>query len=174
MKTIISIISALLLAFAVEAQVPFPTNLVVRLNTNGQVSLAWDRAASHTNLASFGILVGVRSGVYNVRHEVTTNNTVYTVTNLPAGVTFYFAAVARNVAGIDSDPSNEVSYTIPKPEPVPAIRTTYIDSDLESAPFPTGPWTNEVSYPRFSYLATSEQKFFRVRMRASPGPLVRN
>lgn len=164
----------ILLAVAANAQIPFPTNVVIRLNTNGQVSLAWDAAPSHTNLASFGVLVGVQSGIYNVRHETPTNNTTFTVTNLPAGIRFYFAVVARNVAGIDSDPSNEINYTIPKPAPTQGVRTTYIDGALQSAPFPTGPWTNEVEFPSQLMVARNEQRFYRLVVNAVPGPLVKN
>ena len=39
--------------------------------------------------------------------------TTYTVTNLLAGHTYYFAVAAYNTAGIESGKSNEVVYTTP-------------------------------------------------------------
>ncbi len=77
------------------------------------VSLAWDRAASHTNLSAFILKWGVTSGSYTGQVSVATNLTTTTVNNLVPGVTYFFAVTARNVAGLESDPSNEISYTIP-------------------------------------------------------------
>lgn len=77
------------------------------------VSLAWDRAASHTNLSAFILKWGVTSGSYTGQVSVATNLTTTTVNNLVPGVRYFFAVTARNVAGLESDPSNEISYTIP-------------------------------------------------------------
>ena len=35
--------------------------------------------------------------------------------NLVAGRTYYFAVIARNASGLDSPPSNEVTYSVPRP-----------------------------------------------------------
>ncbi|MBK8001729.1 MAG: fibronectin type III domain-containing protein [Verrucomicrobia bacterium] len=112
----------------------------------------------------------MKSGVYNVRINVPTNGTTYTVTNLPTGATYYFAVVARNVAGLDSDPSNEVNQTLERPAPVPGVRTVHLDTFLEAAPYPDGPWTNYVKLPRTSLMASMDRRFFRVRVEAQPGP----
>jgi len=76
-------------------------------------TLAWDRAASHTNLASFVLKYGVTSGSYTGQVSVATNLTTTTVNNLVPGVTYYFVVTAKNVADLESDPSNQISYTVP-------------------------------------------------------------
>ena len=160
------------LVFIAAAQPAFPTNVVIKLVQEGNVTLAWDRAASHTNLASFGLLTGVRSGVYNQRLDCPTNLTTCTVSNLPSGATYFFAVVARNVAGLDSDPSNEISYTIERPAPPPSVRTAQIKTMLEFAPFPEGPWTNLVAFSAINVAASSDQRFFRVRLNSIPSPML--
>jgi len=83
-------------------------------NARGEsVTLAWDRAASHTNLSAFILKYGVTSGSYTSQVSVATNLTTTTVNNLVPGVTYFFAVTARNVANLESDPSNEISYTVP-------------------------------------------------------------
>ena len=77
------------------------------------VTLAWDRAASHTNLSAFILKYGVTSGSYTGQVSVATNLTTSTVNNLVPGVTYFFAVTAKNVANLESDPSNEISYTVP-------------------------------------------------------------
>lgn len=77
------------------------------------VTLAWDRAASHTNLSAFILKYGVTSGSYTGQVSVATNLTTSTVNNLAPGVTYFFAVTAKNVANLESDPSNEISYTVP-------------------------------------------------------------
>jgi hypothetical protein len=56
--------------------------------------------------------IGVLSGVYT---QITSlgNTTTATVSNLVSGVTYYYVVTAYNSAGVDSPPSNEVSYTAP-------------------------------------------------------------
>ena len=76
-------------------------------------TLAWDRAASHTNLAAFVLKYGVTSGSYTGQVDVATNLTSATVNNLVPGVTYYFVVTAKNVANLESDPSNQISYTVP-------------------------------------------------------------
>ncbi len=152
------------------AQPAFPTNVVIALNKAGQVSLAWGRAASHTNV-EFAVLIGVKSGTYNLRQSAGTNTT-HTVTNLPAGATYYFVVIARNAQGIDSDPSNEVSQLIEKPAPTPGVRTVSIRAALESAPFPEGPWRTELEFPQQNFLASRESRFYRLAANAYFGLLV--
>lgn len=73
------------------------------------VTLAWDAAPSHTNLSAFILRYGVSSGSYTGSVSVTTNFTSATVSNLASGITYYFVVSALNVAGMESDPSNEVN-----------------------------------------------------------------
>ena len=53
-------------------------------------TLAWDRAASHTNLSAFILKYGITSGSYTGQVNVATNLTTATVNSLVPGVTYYF------------------------------------------------------------------------------------
>src|SRR5262245_59160586 len=68
------------------------------------VTLAWDRSPG-TNLANYRLKYGGASGVYTGQVIIATNLTVGTVSNLVAGQTYYFVVTARNVQGLESDPS---------------------------------------------------------------------
>ena len=75
--------------------------------------LSWDRSNSHTNLAAYIVKYGTTSGIYTGRVDVATNLTAATVGNLTADRTYFFVVIARNVFGLESYPSIEVSYTVP-------------------------------------------------------------
>lgn len=75
------------------------------------VSLAWD-PNSETNLAGYVIYYGTASGQYSNSNNVG-NVTNTTVSGLLEGVTYYFVATAYDASGLESDPSNEVSYQVP-------------------------------------------------------------
>jgi len=77
------------------------------------VTLAWDRAASHTNLNAFLLKYGQQSGNWTNVTTVPTNLTTVTISNLRKGQNYRFIVTARNVANLESDPSNELSYTVP-------------------------------------------------------------
>lgn len=78
------------------------------------VNLAWDYDFSTNAVSGFRLYYGPSTGNY------TNSVTVGTVTNatipsLSRGGTYYFAATALSTnAGIESDYSNEINYTIPK------------------------------------------------------------
>jgi hypothetical protein len=76
-----------------------------------QVTLEWD-PNTEADLAGYRMYVGTASGVYGAPIEVGLATT-YTVVNLLASHTYYFAVAACNTAGIESGKSNEVSYTTP-------------------------------------------------------------
>ena len=164
-----AILLLLALARGIAFGQPFPTNVVVTLVQRGEVSLAWDRAPSHTNLESFVILVGVESGAYNVRQDVAPHLTTAVVTNLPVG-RYFFAVLARNLAKLESDPSNEVSAVIEKPVNVPSVRTTQLRAGIEGALSPDGPWVPVVRFPAFA-VADVEQRFFRMWLGIERGNL---
>ena len=77
----------------------------------GEVTLAWD-PNSEPDLAGYRLYHGLQTGQYD--HIIDVGNvTTKTVTDLEAGLTYYFVVTAYNTAGLESDPSNEVSYTVP-------------------------------------------------------------
>ncbi len=76
-------------------------------------TFAWDRVSSHTNLSAYILKYGTTSGSYTGSVSVATNVTTATVSSLSPGRTYYFVVTARNVSGLESDPSNEISHTAP-------------------------------------------------------------
>src|SRR4029453_6643087 len=81
-----------------------------------QVQLAWDAPVQADgtpvpNLAGYKLYSGSQSGQYQAPVSVGLTTT-YTVTNLSAGQTYYFAAKAYDSTGKESAFSNEVSVTV--------------------------------------------------------------
>ncbi len=75
------------------------------------VTLAWDPSLD-SDLAGYKIYYGPASGTYTNEIDlglVTTN----TVCCLTPGATYFFVVTVYNTAGLESDPSNEISYTVP-------------------------------------------------------------
>jgi hypothetical protein len=73
------------------------------------VTLAWD-PNSETDLAGYRLYYGTTSRSYQNTIDVG-NATSTPVSDLQKGATYYFAVTAYNDSGIESDYSNEVSYT---------------------------------------------------------------
>ncbi|MEP6662777.1 MAG: fibronectin type III domain-containing protein [Verrucomicrobiota bacterium] len=72
--------------------------------------VVWD-ATPDADVSGYNIYYGTASGSY--ANKVTVGNvTTATVTGLTDGVTYYFAATAYNDAALESDPSNEISYSV--------------------------------------------------------------
>ncbi|HEY9510439.1 MAG TPA: fibronectin type III domain-containing protein [Verrucomicrobiae bacterium] len=75
------------------------------------VSLTWSPSPDE-NVAGYNVYYGVASRVYTNKVDVgaVTNATV---SGLREGVTYYFAATAYNILGVESDYSEEVFYAVP-------------------------------------------------------------
>src|SRR4029453_6463187 len=90
-----------------------------------QVQLAWDAPVQADgtpvpNLAGYKLYSGSQTGQYKTTIPVGLTTT-YTVTNVSAGQTYYFAVKAYDSSGTESAFSNEVSVTIPTTPPVGSI-----------------------------------------------------
>jgi hypothetical protein len=72
-----------------------------------QITLAWDES---NGAAGYKIYSGTTSNSYSWIIDVG-NATSYTTTELTDGYTYYFAATAYDITGLESDYSGEVSYT---------------------------------------------------------------
>lgn len=75
------------------------------------ITLAWDPGPSDT-LVSYTIYYGTKSGAYTDRMFFGNVNSA-TISGLLPGVTYYFVATATDGQGLESDFSNEISYTVP-------------------------------------------------------------
>ena len=87
------------------------------------VTLAWD-ANTEPDLAGYIVHYGAASGSYTNAVDVG-NTTTATVSNLVESCTYYFAVTAYNTSGLESDPSNEVSYSVPLASPLAAWQTQF-------------------------------------------------
>jgi hypothetical protein len=84
----------------------------VGLNVStSSVTLAWDPSPDAT-VTGYKIYRGTASRVYSNNYNAG-NVLTYTVTGHISGVTYYYAATAYEGGGLESDFSNEVSYTVP-------------------------------------------------------------
>jgi hypothetical protein len=107
------------------------------------VSLAWN-ANSEPDLVGYRIRYGIASGVYTHQLDVG-KATSATVRNLMDGTRYYIVVSAYNIAGLESRPSNELSYLTPNigpPSPTPAPTAPPTPSPNPSAtvtPSPTIP-----------------------------------
>lgn len=81
------------------------------------VTLAWN-PNSETNLAGYRLYWGTGSRNYTFSNQVLVPKTDNTVSNLTGGVKYYFAVTAYTTDGLESDYSDEVSYTVPFMFPV--------------------------------------------------------
>jgi hypothetical protein len=79
----------------------------------GTVTLAWDRSTDPT-AAGYNVYYGAASRTYTNVVNATTNTSL-SIPGLVAGATYYFAATTYNLAGLESDYSTEVFYTVPSP-----------------------------------------------------------
>ena len=110
---------------------------------------AWAATAIWTYPApapsSFRLRIGTSSGSYSMTNTIPGTATNFVVT-LPPGT--YFGSIVAVVtngagvgpAGIEGAASNEIQFTVPE---APVLK---IQSSLESAPSPAGPWQSVTNY----------------------------
>jgi hypothetical protein len=81
--------------------------------TTASVTLAWNPSLS-SGIAGYRLHYGTSSGTHPNIINVG-NTTTATVSRLTAGYTYYFVATAYNTVGLESPPSNEVSFNAAAP-----------------------------------------------------------
>ena len=84
---------------------------------SAEVTLAWD-PNTEPDLDGYKIYFGSSSRTYDVSVDVG-NQTLYTLSGLADGHTYFFAATAYDTHGNQSDYSEEVSWTSPSPNSPP-------------------------------------------------------
>jgi len=80
------------------------------LRADQNIALAWDPSPD-TNVIGYAVYYGTSTGTYDSRLDVGTNTTA-TVT-VSGGLTYFFVATSYDEEGLESEPSNEVSYSVP-------------------------------------------------------------
>ncbi len=88
-------------------------------NPPANVVLAWDPPASN-GVAGYNVYWGPGARFYT--NVLSTTNLTARITGLERGVTYYFAATAVSVTGLESEFSNEVSYATPARPTAPVLR----------------------------------------------------
>src|SRR5437773_434191 len=90
------------------------------LSHNGKgVTLAWD-PNPEPDIAGYMLYYGIASGVYTNSIDVGPVVT-FPVAGLAERATYFFVVTAYDVAGLESDPSNEVSFTVAGTNSPPSI-----------------------------------------------------
>ncbi|HEV8543364.1 MAG TPA: fibronectin type III domain-containing protein, partial [Verrucomicrobiae bacterium] len=86
------------------------TMLVGKTNINAaQVTVAWD-PNTEPDIAGYNIYYGTNAFFQSASAGL---NTSLTISNLVAGSTYTIYATAFNLASLESDPSDSISYTVP-------------------------------------------------------------
>ncbi|HEY5913415.1 MAG TPA: fibronectin type III domain-containing protein [Verrucomicrobiae bacterium] len=96
-----------------------------------RVTLAWDPSPSPM-VAGYRVYYGPSSRAYD-RVVDAGNLTSATVSNLVPELTYYFAATAYDVAGLESDYSTEISYTVPSRPPQLLITGRFTNAPIFTA-----------------------------------------
>lgn len=124
---------------AITALFAFSFALLPCLCSGAQTSvlLGWD-VNTETNVMGYKLLAGSASRTYTITNTVMGRaSTSGIVTNVPSGKVF-FALVAFDQVGIDSDFSNEVTWT----NRLSAPKNFKLTGTIQAGLTPTGPWAN--------------------------------
>lgn len=122
------------------------------------VLLGWD-ANTETNCSGYRLLAGSAPRTYSITNTVPGRTiTSGVVSNLPSGKLF-FALVAFDQFGIDSDFSNEVTWT----NRLSAPKNFKLTGTIQAGLTPTGPWTNlaNLNIPMPTVPTNRTASFFR-------------
>jgi len=95
-----------------------------------QVTLAWDPSPDDPAVASYVIHYGTISGIYTDSTNAGPATT-WTVSGLTEGTTYYFVATAVGTNQLESDFSNEISYTVPLPVNQPPTLAVISDQSVD-------------------------------------------
>lgn len=129
------------------------------LGAQTSVLLGWD-ANTETNAMGYRLLAGLASRTYTITNTVQGRTTTSgIVSNLPSGKLF-FALVAFDQAGIDSDFSNEVTWT----NRLTAPKNFRLTGTMQAAASPTGPWSTLAKVDIPLPPAVDKQQFYRTRL----------
>lgn len=129
------------------------------------ISLAWD-ASPDSDVNAYRLYWGPNTGQFT-NHYSLGNVTNAVFTNLTAGAKYYFVVTALNVAGAESDPSNEINFQVPVTPP----KQLRVTQTLQAAASPAGPWREVATLQSLIDAPTNSAEFYRVQMAITPPPL---
>ena len=121
--------------------------------TNAQVTLTWNASVT-PGVTGYKVYQGGASRAYT--NTVDVGNVRSNTVSLARGATYFFAVTSYVPGPLESDFSNEVSYTATNK---PAAPTLTLTVDIASGPTIKGPWTPVTSLFAGSYPATATNKF---------------
>jgi hypothetical protein len=98
------------------------------------VRLAWD-ASSDSSIAGYRLRYGTISSNLSQTAPDVSKTTTRTISNLNEGTTYHFAVTAFNAEGIESAPSNQVSYRTPT-TPTSNTHVLTVINGTGSGPYP--------------------------------------
>ena len=101
----------------------------VQASTN--VHLVWD-ASSGAGLAGYYIYYGTVEGQYTEKMSVGIQTSA-TVSNLLEGFTYHFVVTAFNTLGVESEPSNEIVFSVPARLQAPVAQSATNSSPVQVA-----------------------------------------
>ena len=109
------------------------TVMTIAAQASSSVSLAWSPNGD-ANLAGYRLHYGTSAGYHPTTDLDVGNVTTAVIPNLADGTTYFIFLTAYNVAGIESQPSNEIPYTTPSIGPSPTPTPTPVPT---ATPTPT-------------------------------------
>lgn len=146
-----------------KALPPMPkgnTKDLVITNPPPAITFEWNASAS-TNVDYYKLYQGPSSGTYTNAINVG-NVTIFTFTNLVRGWTQFYVVTANTLSGLESLPSNEISYSTPEvPLPPTLLRIT-----AQTAKSVTGPWSDFTNMPPVIVTNSEPTQVFRLKITA--------
>jgi len=122
------------------------------------VTLAWDSSPGTNVITQYKVYWGSATRTYTNAVNAGTNLTAI-ITNLIAGPTYYFAATATDQYGLESDYSDEVSWTWTPPTNVVTVTVA-----VETNNRPTGIWSSWCTLPMTVATNPTAPIYYRSRL----------
>jgi len=121
------------------------------LSQSNRVTVAWDYSP---DVLAIGYKVYWGTGPRSYQFETNAGlSNMVVIGGLSPAVKYHFTATAYDLAGLESDFSNEASYAVP----AKLIRVTAFESTSA-----TGPWTTFTNWPAVTFTNAQGNGFFKL------------
>lgn len=154
------------------------------------LSLCWD-PNPEPDVTLYKVYTSLEPGAREHSFMVTDSiTTTATIADLTIGAAYHFQVTALNTAGLESDPSNELTYFVPgisMPSPgvirfLRAVKRENVDYVLQASELVTGPYLDEpfeeeilddtrqdgLELVEYRSLISTPTRFFRLFLRINP------